>query len=70
MLVWPGGFDPLVCLDANPISVLSSTVERSPGADLGSCWEVPSGCLLAGDTVVQVWQFLRGVLRPWLSLIG
>ena len=45
-------------------------VERGPGADLGSCWGVPFGCLLAGDTVAQVWQFLRGVLRPWLFPIG
>ena len=67
MLVWPGG---PTRFDANPTSVSSSMVERGPGADLGSCWGVPSGCPLAGDTVVQVWQFLRGVLRPWLFPIG
>ena len=39
---------------------------RGHGADLGSCWEVPSGCLLAGDTVMQVWQFRRYVLQPSL----
>ena len=60
MQVWPGGSDPLVCLHANPVSVWSSAVERGPGPDLGSCWRVPSGCPLAGDTVVQVWQLLRG----------
>ena len=30
----------------------------------------PLGAFCLADTVVQVWQFLRGAMRRWLPLIG